>query len=268
MSKMCLDTTECTEAIVKLGIKKVSYPALKVLILGFMGGMFIGLSAIGNLIANQTIGGGLGKIVGSCVFPVGLILVVLVGGSLFTGDCLAYLAWFEGKVDFNKMMKNLGLVWIGNLLGSVFTAFVAYAGGQFASTGLANFAVHVAEHKVHLEFGEALASAFLCNVLVALAVWFSFAAKDMIGKIFAIWFPIMLFILGGYQHVVANMTYISVGKILSPDSYTLVEMIRHFIPVTIGNFLSGAIFLPLVYKTLYLKKHHHVEETTTEMENA
>ncbi|MCJ8343368.1 MAG: formate/nitrite transporter family protein [Cetobacterium sp.] len=90
----------------------------------------------------------------------------------------------------------------------------------------------------------------------------------MIGKIFAIWFPIMLFILGGYQHVVANMTYISVGKILSPDSYTLVEMIRHFIPVTIGNFLSGAIFLPLVYKTLYLKKHHHVEETTTEMENA
>ncbi|MGL6113692.1 MAG: formate/nitrite transporter family protein, partial [Cetobacterium sp.] len=99
MSKMCLDTTECTEAIVKLGIKKVSYPALKVLILGFMGGMFIGLSAIGNLIANQTIGGGLGKIVGSCVFPVGLILVVLVGGSLFTGDCLAYLAWFEGKVD-------------------------------------------------------------------------------------------------------------------------------------------------------------------------
>lgn len=265
MSKSYFDTTECTNAVVELGVKKVSYSETKVVLLGFMGGLYIALSAIGNLIANQTIGGGAGKMVGATVFPTGLILVVLVGGSLFTGDCLAFLSWFEGKTDFNKMMRNIGAVWVGNLLGSIFIAGLAYYGGTFSSEGLAKYTVSVAEHKIHISFIEAVASGFLCNVLVAIGVWFSLSAKDITGKIIAIWFPVMLFILGGYQHIVANMFYVSMGKMLSPESYTIVEIIKHFIPVTLGNFLSGAIFLPLVYKKLYLKKAY---KTSAEIEKA
>lgn len=264
MSKLYLDTTECTEAVVELGVKKVGYSETKTLLLGFMGGLFIALAAAGNLIAGQTIGGGLGKMVGATVFPVGLILVVLVGGSLFTGDCLAFLSWFEGKTDFSKMIRNIGSVWIGNLLGSIFIAIIAYYGGTFSSPALASYSVNVATHKIHLGFIEAIASGFLCNILVALGVWFSFSAKDSFGKMMAIWFPVMLFILGGYQHVVANMFYLSIGKILSPESYTVFEMVKHFIPVTIGNFLSGAIFLPLVYRKLYLKKSYKAEKIEVE----
>ncbi len=251
--KVYLTNKETAEEVVTLGENKGHYSAQKTVLLGVMGGVYIALSALGNLIANFTVGGGLGKFIGATVFPTGLMLVVLVGGSLFTGDCLALLALTKGKVEKSVYVRNLASVWIGNFIGSVFIAYVSYIGGSYASPKFASFVVGVAEHKVHLGFAEAVASGFLCNVLVAIGVWFALASRDLSGKILAIWFPIMLFILGGFQHVVANMYYVSIGKILDPSIYGLGAMGVHFLAVTIGNFLSGAIFLPLIYKKLYIK---------------
>lgn len=251
--KVYLTNMETAEEVLTLGENKGHYSFQKTMILGFMGGVFIALSALGSLIANYTIGGGAGKFMGAAIFPTGLMLVVLVGGSLFTGDCLGLLALTKGRVEKCTFVRNLCAVWIGNFIGSVFIAYVTYLGGSYSDGNFSKFIVGVAEHKVHLGFVEAVASGFLCNVLVAIAVWFALASKDMTGKILAIWFPIALFIVAGFQHVVANMYYVSMGKILSPASYSIMEMGFHFSAVTIGNFLSGAIFLPLIYKKLYIK---------------
>lgn len=252
--KVYLTNAEMTEKVVELGEKKGHYSFSKTLLLGFMGGLYIALSALGNLIANFYISNGMGKFIGAAVFPTGLMLVVLVGGSLFTGDCLAFLALTEGKVEKKTYVKNLVAVWLGNLLGSLFIVYITYFGGNYSDINFAKMVQDVAEHKVHLAFGEAIASGFLCNILVAIGVWFALGAKDMSGKIAAIWFPIMLFILGGFQHVVANMYYVNIGNLLSGYTFEISALLKHFTAVTIGNFLSGAIFLPLVYKKLYLKK--------------
>lgn len=251
--KLYLSNKETAEEILTLGENKGHYSSLKTMLLGFMGGVFIALSALGNLISIFNISGGMGKFIGALVFPTGLMLVVLVGGSLFTGDSLGFLALTKGKVTTSRFLKNIVGVWIGNFIGSVFIAYVTYLGGNYSEKEFASFVVGVAEHKVHLSFITAIASGFLCNILVALGVWFALAAKEIAGKILAIWFPIMLFILCGFQHVVANMYYVSIGKILSTSSYTVQEIAIHFLAVTIGNFLSGAIFLPAIYKKLYIK---------------
>lgn len=243
---------EMAEEVIKLGEKKGHYTFSKTFILGILGGLYIALSALGNLIANYYIPVA-GKFIGACVFPTGLMLVVLVGGSLFTGDCLGLLALLKKKVDTVTYIKNLVAVWLGNMVGSVFVVYLTYWGGSYAEQGFMESVVKVAEHKVHLGFGEAIASGFLCNILVAIGVWFALGAKDMGGKILAIWFPIMLFILCGFQHIVANMYYVNIGKLLDPQIFTWGAMGIHFIAVTIGNFLSGAIFLPVVYKKLYIK---------------
>jgi formate/nitrite transporter len=250
--KVYLTNKETTEQVLLLGENKGHYSFSKTVLLGFMGGVYIALSALGNLIANFTVGGGAGKFIGAAVFPTGLMLVVLVGGSLFTGDCLGLLAFTKGRVEKTTYTRNLCAVWVGNFLGSIFIAYVSYFAGNYSTPEFASYVVGVAEHKVHLTFVEAVSSGFLCNVLVAIGVWFALAAKDLAGKILAIWFPIMLFILGGFQHVVANMYYVSIGKILMSTAYSPSQMGMHFLAVTIGNFLSGALFLPLIYKKLYM----------------
>ncbi|MGL4999688.1 formate/nitrite transporter family protein [Cetobacterium sp.] len=250
--KVYLTNKETAEQVLLLGENKGHYTFTKTVLLGVMGGIYIALAALGNLIANFTIGGGAGKFVGATVFPTGLMLVVLVGGSLFTGDCLGLLAFTKGKVEKTTYVRNLGAVWLGNFLGSIFIAYTTYLAGNYSSSDFSTYVVGVAQHKVHLTFIEAVASGFLCNILVAIAVWFALAAKDLAGKILAIWFPIMLFILGGFQHVVANMYYVSMGKILMSSSYSLTEMGIHLLAVTLGNFISGALFLPLIYKKLYM----------------
>ena len=251
--KLYLTNKETAEEIVTLGENKSHYTFSKTFILGVMGGIFIALSSLGNLIAGFSIGGGMGKFIGSVVFPTGLMLVVLVGGSLFTGDALGSLAVSKGKVEVKTYIRNLLAVWIGNLIGSIFLAVVTYLAGNFSDSNFSQYVINIAVHKVHLNFLTAVASGFLCNILVALAVWFSLASKQLSGKILAIWFPIMLFILSGFQHIVANMYYVSIGKILFTSAYSFSEIAIHFLAVTIGNFLSGGIFLPLIYKKLYLK---------------
>ena len=177
-----------------------------------------------------------------------LILLYIVFVSI---GVLMIIRWYVNQ----KLIKNLTIVWIGNFLGSVFTAYLGYYAGIFNSPIIQKVFLDTGISKISLSFSQCVASGFFCNVLVIMGIIMSMSANDVTGKIFGCWFPIMLFVVCGYQHVVANMFIIAVGKIFSPETFQLGEIfINHFLPTSIGNFLSGGVFLPAFLYFSYYKK--------------
>lgn len=257
MSQNYLSPHELLEPVINMGIKKGNTKSIKVFLLGMLGGLFVGLAYIGYMTATQVLmvyDPGLGKFVGSLIFPVGIMLVLVVGGSLFTGNNLITLALLDNKITLYQVLKNWFFVWMGNLAGSSLIAWASVKSGNFSGADIQNLALNIAEHKAHISLEEAIISGILCNVLVSLGVWMTFAGKDLISKLFAAWFPIMLFALSGYQHSVANMYVMSLGKIIDPNIYTLREMFFvNLFPVSLGNMVSGGIIIPIVYYYLYNK---------------
>lgn len=255
--KTFLNTVECAEAVVKMGIKKANTKPSKVFTLGFMAGLFVGLAYVAYLTATSVVGPNInplvGKFIGSLLFPTAIILVLLAGASLFTGNNLSTLAWMTGDAKFKDVMRNWVFVWLGNFAGSLFLVAVCYFAGIFKSDAIIATTIDLATHKAHMTFTSALFSGFLCNVVVALGVWITFSATDTTGKILAAWFPIAMFAFSGFQHVVANMFVISMGYVLG-GNFTIAEaFMGNFIPVTIGNALAGGAFIPGIYYFLYLK---------------
>ncbi len=239
-SKSFLNPSETTSAVIAMGISRGNEKNIfKTLISGFVAGMFIALAGIGQITASQTLAQtfdvGFSKFIGASIFPIGLMLCVFTGSSLFTGNSLLTLSFLTKDLKFSNLVKNLTIVWIGNFLGSIFTAYVAFYAGIFKS--------------------ECVASGFFCNILVAMGVIMAMCSTDATGKFLGCWFPVMLFVLCGYQHVVANMFIIYAGKILSPENFSILDIfIKHFLPTSIGNFLSGGVFLPLFLYFSYYKK--------------
>lgn len=260
MSKNFLNPSETSVAVINMGITRGNEKSsMKILVSGFIAGMFIALAGIGQMTAAQTLAQtfdvGFAKFLGACVFPVGLMLCVFTGTSLFTGNSLLTLAFLKKEITLFAVVRNLFLVWIGNFFGSIFTAYVSFYSGIFKSPLLEKSVVAAAASKTAVSFSEGIFSGFLCNILVAIGVVMAMSACDAVGKIFACWFPVMLFVLCGYQHVVANMYVLSIGKLLSPDLFSFSHIfINHFIPVTIGNFLSGGVLLPGFLYYLYAKE--------------
>lgn len=260
MTKTFLNPSETTAAVINMGVTRGNEKSsLKIIVSGFVAGMFIALAGIGQMTAAQTLAqtfdGGFAKFIGACIFPVGLMLCVFTGTSLFTGNSLLTLSFLTKDLSFSKLVRNLVLVWIGNFLGSIFTAYVSFYSGIFSSPAFEKAVVNAAVSKINLSFSEAVFSGFLCNILVAIGVVMAMSAVDAAGKLFACWFPIMLFVVSGYQHVVANMYVITIGALLSPETVSVAGvLVSHFIPVTIGNFLSGGVFLPVFLYYLYFKK--------------
>ncbi len=248
-----LNSHEATQFSITAGVNKANFPFKKAFLLGILGGMFIGLGGLGSILASNVLGP-IGKFIGAFMFPVGLIMTSLVGGSIFTGNCLLGAAYFTKEISLKVYVKDLIICWFGNLVGAIFLSFLVVNAKFFTTPAFIDYTVHAAYNRTTLTFLEGVFSGFLCNVLVAGAVWLAYTAKDALGKIIACWFPVMLFVFLGFQHVVANMTYLFVAKFLQPDIFTIGQMITtNFIPVTIGNFLSGGIFLPLMYITIYKK---------------
>lgn len=259
MSKTFLNPLETSSAVINMGIARGSEKnALKIIVSGFVAGMFIALAGIGQITASQTLAQtfdtGFAKFIGASIFPVGLMLCVFTGTSLFTGNCLLTLSCLTKNISPWQVIRNLILVWIGNFLGSIFTAYVSFYSGIFSSPAMEKAVIQNVLSKTGLTFSQSVFSGFLCNLLVAMGVVMAMSSVDAVGKLFACWFPIMLFVVSGYQHVVANMYVLSIGKLLSPQSVPFLEtFINHFVPVTIGNFLSGGVFLPLFLYYLYVK---------------
>ncbi|MEJ8553503.1 formate/nitrite transporter family protein [Tepidibacter sp. Z1-5] len=255
MEKRYLLPPQVANATIKSGVAKANLPISRIIFLAIFAGMFIGFGAYGDIVIMQTLKNidvGVMKFFGASVFPIGLMLVVMAGGELFTGNNLMTLALMDKKITLNGLLKNWIFVYIGNFIGSFLLALVIYKTGLLKDAA-ADLSLGIAKGKVGLTFEVAFYRGILCNILVVLAVWMATAAQDIVSKIFACWFPVMLFVLSGYEHSVANMFFLPMGKLLGL-SITWGEIwFNNIIPVTIGNIVGGGIIVPLVYYICYVK---------------
>ena len=238
---------EIAKNYVGIGKGKVNTPPLKLFILGIMAGIFIGIGSIAYEMAIATIGGALGKLVGACMFPAGLALVLIAGSELFTGNCLLVIPLLEGEVKFSGVLKNWVCVYLGNFAGSTILAFLVAFGHSpsLLDKGLLDVIMSVAAGKVALTFGDAVFRGIVCNMMVCLAVWMSFAGKTVTSKMAGLYFPIMIFVLGG---IFSNSIY-GVGNAAVNLGAALT---KNLLPVTLGNLIGGAA-IGIIYWYLYLK---------------
>ena len=262
MSSSFKSPVDTAKAISATAGAKNSANIVNVILLSFLAGAYI---AFGGLLAEIASAGmlaagapvGLEKFVFGAVFPVGLIIVVIAGSELFTGNVMFMtVGVLDGTASVGGLAKNWVVSWIFNFVGALFVAFVlAYMGGLFpAESAFATKATAVAAAKVKMPFAQAFIKAIGCNWLVCLAVWLANASDDVIGKILGIWFPIMAFVTIGFEHSVANMFFIPLGLFLGAEGVTWSTMIiNNLVPVTLGNIVGGAVFVACIYWYTYLK---------------
>lgn len=254
------------------GVGKCKLPILKMFILAILAGVYIAFWAQLFLLvgSDSTLGFGFTRFLSASVFTVGLMMVVVGGAELFTGNNLVLIAALDKKVTWGELLKNWVVVYIGNFVGSIILAAFLFWGGTWSLNGnlVGANALKVALSKTSLTFAQAFFRGILCNWLVCMAVWMAMASKDVIGKLFAIYFPIMAFVASGFEHSVANMFFIPYGiflkgnpKVLEVAGKTLADLANlnwgtlftvNLIPVTLGNLVGGAIFVGAVYWYVYL----------------
>lgn len=245
------------------GTAKTKLSFRKAFLLGIMAGAFIALGGLGSQIASVTADTpSAGRLVSSVVFPIGLFMVLVGGAELFTGNCLILIPVLSKKATVKGMLRNWAIVYIGNMIGGLAVAFLAAFSHTYSFAGgeLANTVVNTAITKANISFTDGLLRGILCNVLVCMAVWCSFAADELAGKILALWLPVMLFIVGGFEHCVANMYFIPAGMLASYVHGIPAEglsifgyFVTNLIPVTLGNIIGGALCVGAVYYAVYLK---------------
>lgn len=267
-----LTPAEVATKAVGVGVKKAGLDFWTMFVLALFGGAFI---AIGAVLAT-TVGSngaefpyGLNALLKGLIFTVGLILVIVAGAELFTGNNLMLIAVLNKKITLGKMLRNWGVVYIGNLIGSVIVALIMVMSKQytFAGGAIGKTALTIANTKSGLEFWSALGLGIMCNILVCLAVWMTFSARTTAGKILAIIPPISAFVAAGFEHSVANMYFIPVGlfiKAFNPEFAAQAGefanlswanfFMKNLLPVTIGNIIGGAIFIGAAYWFIYLRK--------------
>lgn len=253
MEKNFLTPGEIIKVNIDTGMKKSNLPFKNCMLLGILAGLFIGLGGLGNILISQTLTDpGISKFAGACIFPIGLMLVVVCGAELFTGNNLMTLSILEKKITYKSLFKNWSVVYIGNFIGSILLVLAIFFSNTLSQSAIEKV-VNIAQSKVELTFIEALIKGILCNIMVVLAVLFATAGKDIVSKVFACWFPIMLFVLCGFEHSIANMFFIPMGMILGAK-ITIVQLLFNLIVVTFGNIIGGAIIIPYIYHSCYVKK--------------
>lgn len=253
---------EIARNYVEIGIHKVRLSALKMLVLGMFAGMFIGFAGIASTIGGATVeNASLSRLVSACIFPSGMAMVLIAGSELFTGNNLIIISVLEKRSTVGGMLKNWGLVYLGNLIGSLLVVVLTVYGGVFANQDVAAALVSTAAAKANLGLADAVLKGILCNFLVCIAVWMSFGTKTAEGKILVVFFPIMAFVISGFEHSIANMFYLPSG-IMTAAKYgidaaglTLGNALLHnLLPVTIGNIIGGCVLVGCGYWAIYLRK--------------
>ncbi len=238
-----------------VGVAKARLPALQTVTLGLLAGAFIAFGAMYYTLVMTDSGLGLGpsRLLGGIVFSLGLILVVVAGAELFTGNNLIVMAWVDGKVTSARLLRNWGLVYAANFAGALGSVVLVYGSGTLGLGGgaVAETAARIASAKVEFGFAEAFLRGILCNALVCLAVWLSMAAHTVAGKSIAIVFPISAFVALGFEHSVANMYLIPIGWLAGADGVTAAGFVGNLVPVTLGNIVGGSVFVALVYWVAY-----------------
>lgn len=253
---------QIAENFIGTGIQKTTLPTAKVLLLGVFAGFFIALAGAGSAIASATVPDpSAGRFLNALIFPAGLVMVLLAGSELFTGNSLILISVLEKKVRLSAMLKNWVLVYIGNLIGSLLIAWsVVYSHvPDLFGGGLAECFVHTAAAKTTISFGDAFLRGILCNILVCIAVWVAAASTQAHGKVVALYLPIVVFVLCGFEHCVANMFSIPAGLFAAAEYGIAAEglswfgfFITNLIPVTLGNIVGGCL-VGAGYWLIYLK---------------
>lgn len=262
---------EIARNYVEVGIHKTNLSIFKMLLLGFFAGLFIGFAGIASTTASSTIAvASVAKLVGACVFPAGMAMVLIAGSELFTGNNLIILAVLEKKVSVFKMLKNWLFVYIGNFLGTAFIAVLVVYGHtpELFNGELAQAIVNAGRTRTDLTIPEAFIRGILCNILVCIAIWMSFAAKKVSGKLMTSFWPIMLFVLCGFEHCVADM-YFGVAALLTSAEYGIVAegltwgnfLFKSLLPITLGNIVGGAGIVGVGYWLSYLHRTPYTQET-------
>lgn len=265
-----------------IGVAKVRQSFLSMFMLALLAGGFIafgGCLYTTAIIGNEA-GLGINRLVGGLSFCLGLIMVVIAGAELFTGNSLIVIAYISGKVRFRQVMRNWGIVYLGNLFGAVAVAVLVYGAGQWKSWEMAAgiSAYNIAATKLSVSFLPAFCSDVLCNSLVCLAVWLCYSARSTTDKILSILFPITAFVALGFEHCVANMYFIPYGLMLAKTSSFVGAaevagqirqvdpvlfsignfLLNNLLPVTLGNIVGGSVLVGALYWTIYLRRERTV----------
>ena len=285
----------------EIGVRKAHMANVTMFALAVLAGAFIALGAIfattvgaGSFVttgadaaASTAWPTGFVRLLMGFVFSLGLILVVVGGAELFTGNNLIVMAWANRKVGTGLLLKNWGIVYFGNFVGAVATALIMFFSQQytFSSGAIGQFALTIANNKAGLAFVPAVMLGIMCNALVCLAVWLTYSARTTTDKIMAIIFPITAFVAAGFEHSVANMYYIPFAmlvKSFAPASFwelihktpadypnlTLYNfLVGNLLPVTIGNIIGGAVMVGVVYWFVYLRKRVPTAEPRPQTES-
>ncbi|KPK08808.1 MAG: formate transporter FocA [Anaerolineae bacterium SG8_19] len=272
----------------KIGVSKAHMSLFTMFALGVLAGIFIALGAIfATTVTAPTMGVdpatgaplakwlpfGITKLIGGVSFCLGLILVVVAGAELFTGNNLIIMAWANRRISTSSLLRNWAIVYVGNFVGSILTVIVMLLSGQytFGNGAVGLNALNIAQVKVGYGFIQAVFLGSLCNMLVCLAVWLVFSARTTTDKILSIIFPITAFVAAGFEHSIANMYFVPIGLGIkqfagdafwssigsSAANYAALTwgnfLLRNLLPVTIGNIIGGALGVGVVYYVIYLR---------------
>lgn len=263
--RMMLSPTEFVESYASIGEKKASAPLMKLFLLAILAGFAIGMGGAVTTMASFAVeNGSVAKLLSGILFPLGLIMVILTGAELFTGNCLMTISLLERRIGFGGLFRNLAVVYAGNFVGAALLAAGVVCGiGSNAGQGLALKIVSTAAGKCALPFGQAVVLGILCNLLVCIAVMCSLSAKSVTGRAVGAFGPVCCFVICGFEHCVANMYFIPAGllALANPAYAGAVENVQlnvsaltwgnffacNLVPVTLGNILGGCAFAALIW---------------------
>lgn len=257
---------EIARKVEAVGVTKARLPFLQTAMLGVLAGAFIGLGALYfTLVASDaSIGFAATRVAGGVCFSLGLLLVVVAGAELFTGNNLLAMAWAEGRISFTEVLRNWAIVCVANLVGATGLAVLVFLSGHWQMNGgeVGNTYLKIAAAKAALPVWRAFFLGVLCNILVCMAVWMALAGRSVVDKLVAIVFPISAFVAAGFEHSIANMYFFPLalllkwsGAALPPggELVTVGAMFGNLVPVIAGNIVGGSVLVALVYWVIYLR---------------
>ena len=256
MSTDPLAPYEIADRLEAANVQRANLPTRNLVVLGLLGGVYIGFGgALATLVATETtLGYGLGRLASGLAFSLGLIMLVVAGGELFTGNNLMVLAFASRKVTSQALLRNWGIAYLANAAGAILLAFTIHLSGIADNAALKATAIRITEAKVQLGVVPAFLRGVLCNMLVCLAIWLSVAARSVEGKAIAVALPISAFVALGFEHCIANFYLLPVGM-LSGAPVSLSAFMGNIVPVTLGNTLGGVI-VAMAYYLVFLSSHH------------
>ena len=250
---------EIARKVEGVGVTKVRLPFLQTALLGILAGAFIGLGSLyfTIVVSDATLGFALQRVLGGLVFSLGLLLVVVAGAELFTGNNLLAMAWAAGKITTSEVLRNWTIVCIANFVGAAGLALLVWLSNHptMNDGAIALTTLKIASAKIAMPLTEAFFRGVLCNLLVCMAIWMALAGRSVVDKAVAIAFPISAFVAAGFEHSIANMYIIPLAMLLQPDGgpITWAGFFHNMIPVLAGNLVGGSVLVALVYWLIYIR---------------